>query len=143
MMGFHHLPAGGYFDDPAANLDREKNERALYLALVCETVIRIFEWILRGGVKQRSLRFHLVALRLCPQLLPCKHPSVSWCAREHGVSRQWANRLQQEFVRELGDRFHFRGEPFSRQWMNIPYRASLNHKAESGITFPVVILFIE
>ncbi|HUB67480.1 MAG TPA: hypothetical protein VL981_08355 [Candidatus Methylacidiphilales bacterium] len=45
-------------------------------------------------------------------LLPCKRPSASWCARQHGVSRQRASRLQQEFARELGGNIQFRGQCF-------------------------------
>jgi hypothetical protein len=45
-------------------------------------------------------------------MLPCERPSASWCAREHGVSRQYASRLQQEFTRELGDYIRFRGQRF-------------------------------
>jgi hypothetical protein len=103
-------PAGSYFDDPAANLDRAQNDDALASALTKLEVIRFYEWINRGDARQRALRSDLVSLCLCPQLLPCKHPSAAWCAREHAVSREYASRLQRDFVRQFGDYIQLRGQ---------------------------------
>jgi hypothetical protein len=122
MIQPRHPPPGSYVDDPAAKLDRADcaaSEQTLAYALTLEAFHRVFDWIMRGEVSQRSLRFHLVVLCVCPQLLPCKYPSASWCARIHGVSRQWACRLQQEFVCELGDKIRFRGQRF-RCRANLP-----------------------
>jgi hypothetical protein len=109
-----HLPADACFDDPVANLDRSVNDQNLAFALGGFGITRVQEWITRGraGATQRALRSDLVTLCLCPQMLPCKRPCASWCAREHGVSRQYASRLQQEFSRELGDYIRFRGQRF-------------------------------
>jgi len=112
MFHARHLPTDSCRDDPAGHLDPAPVDPGLPYAMAGEALHLVFDWIMRGGVEQRSLRFHLVALCVCPQLLPCKHPSASWCARIHGVSRQWASRLQQEFVRELGVAIRFRGQRF-------------------------------
>ena len=110
MIQSFRLPAGSYFDDPAANLDRVHNDDALANALTKLEVIRFYEWINRGDTRQRALRSDLVSLCLCPQLLPCKHPSAAWCAREHGVTREYASRLQRDFVRQFGDYIQLRGQ---------------------------------
>jgi hypothetical protein len=103
-------PMGSYFDDPTANLDRAQSDDALASALTKLEVIRFYEWINRGDARQRGLRSDLVSLCLCPQLLPCKHPSAAWCAREHDVSREYASRLQRDFVRQFGDYIQLRGQ---------------------------------
>ncbi len=115
MIRPRHLPSDAYLDDPVSRLDREIDAQAQAFTMARETLIRVFDWIVQGDVSQRSLRFHLVILCISPRLLPCKYPSASWCAREHGVSRQWACRLQQEFARQLGDRIRFRGQRFTCQ----------------------------
>ena len=117
MIMPRHLPPNSYFDDPAANLDhadRAASEQTLAFALASGGFTRIGEWITRGrgGAKQRALRSDLVLLCICPQFLPCKRPSAAWCARQHGVSRQRASLLQQEFAREFGDYIQFRGQRF-------------------------------
>lgn len=104
------LPAGSYFDDPATNLDLASNDDALANALTRLEVIRFYEWINRGDARQRALRSDLVSLCICPQLLPCKHPSAAWCAREHAVTREYASRLQRDFVRQFGDYIQLRGQ---------------------------------
>jgi hypothetical protein len=96
-------PAGSYLDDPAANLDSASNDDALAVALTKLEVIRIYEWINRGRAHQRALRSDLVSLCLCPHLLPCKRASAAWCAREHGVTREWASRLRRDFVRQFSE----------------------------------------
>lgn len=113
MIMPRHMPPDAYFDDPAMKLDHLDCLEELSRKMSSETLICVFDWIMRGKVKQRSLRFHLVALCVCPQLFPCKHPSAYWCAREHGVSRQWASQLHQQFSNELGDRIRFRGQRFA------------------------------
>jgi hypothetical protein len=115
MIGPRHPPPGSYVDDPAAKLDHPANEHPSVYAMASHGMTRIKEWAARGKAKQRALRHDLVTLSLCPEMLPCKHPSAAWCAREHGVSRQWASRLQQEFAREFGDHIQFRGQRFLNQ----------------------------
>ena len=68
--------------------------REVGLSLDFGGLTRVHEWITRGrgGAKQRGLRSDLVTLCICPHLLPCKSPSASRCARQHGVSRQRALR---------------------------------------------------
>jgi hypothetical protein len=92
--------------------DEEPDPHALAYALASETLIRVFDWIARGEVAQRSLRLHLAMLCLCPQLLPCKRPSASWCAQQHQVSRQWASRLHQDFARTFAGKLQYRGQRF-------------------------------
>ena len=99
-----------YFKDPAANLDCIPNDDLLANALTKLEVIRFYEWINRGNANQRALRSDLVSLCICPQLLPCKYPSAAWCAREHNVTREYASRLQRDFVRQFGDYIQLRGQ---------------------------------
>ncbi len=117
MIAPRRLPADVCFDDPAANLERGVSDQSTAFAIGGLGITRLQEWITRGraGATQRALRSDLVTLCVCPQMLPCKYPSASWCAREHGVSRQYASRLQQEFSRELGDYLRFRGQRFKIQ----------------------------
>jgi hypothetical protein len=112
MIQLRNPPPGAYFDDPVANLERPAGEQDSPFALAGHGITRIKEWAARGNTKQRALRHDLVTLCICPQLLPCKHPSAAWCARQHGVSRQYASRLQQEFARDLGEHIQFRGQRF-------------------------------
>lgn len=112
MIMPRHMPSDAYFDDPAAKLDSLASVQPSSFTLASHGITRIKEWATRGKAKQRALRHDLVTLCLCPQMLPCKHPSAAWCAREHGVSRQYASRLQQEFVREIGEYLQFRGQRF-------------------------------
>jgi hypothetical protein len=112
MIRPRYLPPNSCFDDPAARMDRPAIEEVISYDLFGEAFRFIFDWIMEGDVSQRSLRFHLVVLCLWPQLLPCKRPSASWCGRVHGVSRQWACRLQQDFARAVGKRTQFRGQRF-------------------------------
>jgi len=114
MIMPRRLPRDAFFDDPAANLDHTVSNLGLAFALAGIGITRVQEWITRGKAKQRGLRSDLVTLCICPQMLPCTRPSASWCASEHGVSRQYASRLQQEFTRELGDYIQFRGQRFKR-----------------------------
>ena len=93
MIMPRHAPPGAYVDDPAEKLDCPANEQPSVFTLASHGMTRIKEWAARGKAKQRALRHDLVTLSLCPEMLPCKHPSAAWCAREHGVSRQWASRL--------------------------------------------------
>ena len=112
MIVPRRLPTDACFDDPAANLDHEVGNLRVAFALAGIGITRVQEWITRGKAKQRGLRSDLVTLCICPQMLPCERPSASWCARQHGVSRQYASRLQQEFTRQLGDYIQFRGQRF-------------------------------
>ena len=109
-------PPGSYVDDPADTIDRAdraESDHTLILALASEGFTRIGEWITRGrgGARQRALRSDIVLLCICPHFL-CKRPSAAWVARQHGVSRQRASLLQQEFAREFGDNLQFRGQRF-------------------------------
>jgi hypothetical protein len=115
MIGPRHAPPGSYVDDPAAKIDRPAKEQPSAYAIAGHGITRIKEWAARGKAKQRALRHDLVTLCLCPQFLPCKRPSAAWCGRQHGVSRQYASRLQQEFAREFGDHLQFRGQRFLNQ----------------------------
>jgi hypothetical protein len=96
-------PTGAYLDDPANNIDPPLNDDALAVALTKLEVTRVYEWINRGHARQRGLRSDLVSLCICPQLLPCKRASAAWCAREHGVTREWASRLRRDFIRQFTD----------------------------------------
>jgi hypothetical protein len=112
MIGPHHAPPGAYVNDPADTIDHPAKEQPSAFAIASHGITRIKEWATRGNAKQRALRHDLVTLCLCPQFLRCKRPSAAWCGRQHGVSRQYASRLQQEFVREIGDHLQFRGQRF-------------------------------
>ena len=114
MIRPRYMPADACFDDPVDKLDPVPPDDSSSFALAGRGITRVQEWITRGrgGAKQRGLRSDLVTLCICPHLLPCKRPSASWCARQHGVSRQRASRLQQQFARELGANIQFRGQRF-------------------------------
>ena len=114
MIGPRHAPPGSFINDPADTLDRPANELSAF-AIAGHGITRIKEWATRGSTKQRALRHDLVTLSLCPQMLPCKHSSAAWVGRQHGVSRQYASRLQQDFAREFGDYIQFRGQRFLNQ----------------------------
>lgn len=102
MIRPRYMPPDACFHDPAARL--EANVENVSYALAGETLHFVFDWIMQGKIQQRSLRYHLVVLCLWPQLLPCKRPSASWCARIHGVSREWATRLKRDFLRAVRDK---------------------------------------
>lgn len=113
MNGLPHIPPpGSYFDDPAANIDRAKEERMLNLAVAREFVHRFGNWILLGGREQVGFRCYIAFCLVCPEQLPCKHPSLSWCARVHGYSRQRASDLGIEFTTEFSEHIQFRGQRF-------------------------------
>jgi hypothetical protein len=120
MTMSRHLPPDACFDDPAANLEPSVQDSAF--ALAGSALLYVFDWIMNGELRQRSLRFHLVALCVCPAMLPCKHPSAAWCGRIHGVSRQRASLLQQEFTRGLGPHIQFRGQRFRSTSLRSPAR---------------------
>jgi hypothetical protein len=52
----------------------------------------INEWITAGRswVKDRALRSDIALICVSPHLFECKRPSAAWCARQHGVSREYA-----------------------------------------------------
>ncbi len=104
MIRPRYMPPDACLDDPAVCVDHSATVEMVSYALAGEALRFVFEWIMEGDVSQRSLRFHLVVLCLWPQLLPCKRPSASWCARIHSVSRQWATRLKQDFGRTVKER---------------------------------------
>jgi len=114
MIRPRYLPPGACFDDPSVRLDRPEVELVSY-ALAGEALRFVFDWIMEGDVSQRSLRFHLVVLCLWPQLLPCKRPSASWCASIHGVSRQWATRLKQDFAHAVSNKSKLASRDFSTE----------------------------
>ena len=131
-----HAPPGAYVDDPADTIDRAdraESDHTLVLALASEGFTRIGEWITRGrgGAKQRALRSDLVLLCICPHFL-CKRSSAAWVARQHGVSRQRASLLQQEFVREFGDHLQFRGQRFRNLAHALPARRGRVRRGEQG-----------
>ena len=115
MIRPRYMPPGACFDDPAARLDHSASVEMVSYALAGETLHFVFDWIMQGGLSQRSLRFHLVVLYLWPQLLPCKRPSASWCARIHGVSRQWATLLKKDFARTVSDKSKLAARDFIRR----------------------------
>ena len=103
------LPAGSYFDDPG-NSERAAQVDALAIALTRLEIVLFYDWINRGDARQRALRSDLVSLCICPHLLPCKHPSAAWCAREHRVSQEYAQRLRRDFVRRFAEYIQLRGQ---------------------------------
>jgi hypothetical protein len=111
MIRPHRLPANVSFDDPAKNLQRAEIEPSAF-SLAADGLTYVFDWIMNGDLRQRSLRFHLVVLCVCPEMLPCKRPSAAWCGQVHGISRQRASLLQKEFTRQLGAHIRFRGQRF-------------------------------
>jgi hypothetical protein len=66
------------------------------------------------------------------KILPCKHPSAAWCARQHGVSRQWASRLHQDFTRKFGGYLQFRGQRFRNCALALPARRGRGRRGEQG-----------
>lgn len=116
MIMPRYMPPNSYCHHPADIIDRAdqaESTHTLILALASDGFTRIGEWITRGrgGARQRALRSDIVLLCICPHFL-CKRPSAAWVARQHGVSRQRASLLQQEFAREFGDYIQFRGQRF-------------------------------
>jgi hypothetical protein len=107
-----HIPPDAYLDHPVDTIEPVADNEDSPVAMAGYGMRRVKEWAVRGNVKGRALRHDLVTLSICPKMLPCKRPSASWVAREHGVSRQYASRLQQEFVREFSDYIQFRGQRF-------------------------------
>ncbi len=112
MIAFRRPPREAYVEPQFGEEDDKADQNSLAFSLAGETLIRVFDWIGRGEVEQRSLRLHLAMLCLCPQLLPCKPPSASWCAKQRQVSRQWASRLHQDFARTFPGKLQYRGQRF-------------------------------
>lgn len=112
MIAPRHMPADAYIDDPSTKLDHLECIEELSKKLASESLVRVFAWIMQGKIEQRSLRFHIVVLYICPQLIPCKHPSATWCADIHHYSKQRASELGIEFTKEFGGRIQFRGQRF-------------------------------
>jgi hypothetical protein len=135
MIPLQSLPPDACIDDPAANIEPvEVDLRSRAFSMASYGITRIKEWATRGDAKQRALRHDLVTLCMCPQFLPCKRPSAAWCARQHGVSRQYASRLQQEFTRAFGDHLQFRGQRFldrARQLCTRRGRGRRGHRGRS------------
>ncbi len=114
------MPPNAYLDDPADKLDRTEqaeSEKKLRSALASGALTCIGEWITRGrgGVTNRAFRADIVLLSISPQFLPCKYPSASWVARQHGVSRQRASELWREFAGYIAPYIQFRGQRFLNQ----------------------------
>jgi hypothetical protein len=110
-----HLSADAYFDDPVEKLDGvDESARDIAFVLASTGLTRIGDWITQshGGARQRALRVDLVLLCVCPQFLPCKHPSCAWVGRQHGVSGVRANRLRRDFARLVAPYIQFRGQRF-------------------------------
>lgn len=101
MIQARHHPPDACMDDPVDHLEPIPNDTILPYTMAGEVFCRLLEWIMRGNLERRSLRLHIASLHLCPQFLPYKRPSVRWCALIHGVSRQWAYRVQKEFLRDF------------------------------------------
>ena len=114
MIRPRYLPPDACFDDPAENIDAKTcgNDQPSPFALAAQGLVCIKKWAAHGDTKQRALRADLVTLSMCPERLPCKRPSAAWCGRQHGVSREYANRLYREFASRFGDYIQFRGQRF-------------------------------
>jgi hypothetical protein len=115
MMMPQHLPPNSYLDDPAEKIDREESDvRDMAFDFASALQARLNEWTSRGrgGVKQRALRSDIALLCMRPASFPCKYPCAAWVARQHGVSRQRASILQQDFAREFAEYLQFRGQRF-------------------------------
>jgi hypothetical protein len=109
------MPPDAYVDDPAEKIDGPGGDlRDMACTFAGALHARIHEWVTRGrgGVRQRALRSDISLLCISPKLFRCKHPCAAWVARQHGVSRQRASLLQQEFAREFGDYIQFRSQRF-------------------------------
>ena len=119
MIMPRNLPPNSYSDDPADKIDRAPSDQDSPFAMASHGVTRIKEWASRGNAKQRALRHDLVTLCICPEFLPCKHPSPAWVGRQHGVSREYASRLCREFARKFGDYIQFRGQRFLCQALTL------------------------
>lgn len=104
----YHMPPDAYMDDPAENIDRAaaKPEEESRL-MASEVISRAFGWAMQQGSAQCSLRTHILILKIRPELLPCDHPSLSWCGQVHGVSRQRAWVVWQSLKRELSENMRF------------------------------------
>jgi len=120
-------------DDPATKFDPPASGAPSPFAMASYGLTRIKEWATRGGTKQRALRHDLVTLCMCPQFLPCKHPSAAWCGRQHGVSREYASRLCREFTREFGDYLQFRGQRFLNHARTTEVRRGRERRGEQGL----------
>jgi hypothetical protein len=77
----------------------------------------INEWITagRGWVKHQAARSDVALICISPHLFKCKRPCAAWCARQQGVSREYAARLCREFAGKFGDYIQFRGKRFLNQ----------------------------
>ncbi len=108
MIMPYHLPPNAYFDDPVDRIEPlvNKEEKADFAALR-EAINRTLGWAIRPGMTQIGLRVHLIILAISPGQLPCKRPSLSWCARAHGVTRQRAWSIWQDLKHELKDHVRF------------------------------------
>ncbi len=114
MIMPRHLPPDACFDDPVDKLDpiKDESEPTKAYAMAAHGLKRIKAWAAQGNVRQRAMRDDLVTLCMCPEYLPCKRPSASWVAQQHGVSREYTSRLCREFARKFGNYIQFRGQRF-------------------------------
>jgi hypothetical protein len=113
-----YMPPDAYWDDPAEKIDPpERDPRDLAYDMASVLHARINEWITagRGWVKHRALRSDIALICVSPHLFECKRPCAAWCARQHGVSREYAARLCREFAAKFGDYIQFRGQRFLNQ----------------------------
>jgi hypothetical protein len=118
MNPLHYTPPDANLGDPAVELDRaDDTVKNLAFALASTGLTRVGDWITQGGhsAAQRALRVDIVLMCICPQFLPCKRPSGAWVGRQHGVSREWANRQRKEFASFVAPHIQFRGQRFLNQ----------------------------
>jgi hypothetical protein len=117
MIRPRYLPPDAYIDDPSQKLDpadaAEMAEDEMF-SMAGHLLIRLHEWITRGRnqAKDRAFRTDIALLYLSPHLLSCKHPTASWVAQQHGVTRQRASDVGIAFSQEFSDYLQFRGQRF-------------------------------
>lgn len=97
---------------PAIPIEEVSGDDVQAFSLAGEVLYRAFKWIMHGNLEQRSLRLHVAVLCISPHVLPCQKPSLSWCARIHGGTRQWAHQLVHQFLHKLGVNVFYRGRQF-------------------------------
>ena len=137
MIRPRHLPPDAYFDDPAEKIDPVdpvEHQRKQIPALASTALTCVGEWITRGrtGVKNRALRSDIVLLSIAKRFLPCKRPCAAWVGRQHGVSRQRARDLWQEFSEYIGPRVQFDGQRFLNLHGGLSKRRGRGRKGPKG-----------
>jgi len=116
MIRPYHLPADACFDDPAEKFgcaDAAENQRDLAYALAEEGLRFVAEWLTRGrnGLKHRAMRADIFLLCIHPDFLPFeRRPSAAAIGRLHGVSRERARKLRNQFRDAIAPYIKFPGQ---------------------------------